>query len=48
MFWWAIGYFGGIDEVPHLWLNLMGCVVVMGIAMLLQLDLKGGSEVKSA
>jgi hypothetical protein len=25
-----------MDKVPYLWLNLIGCVLVMGIAVLLQ------------
>jgi SSS family transporter len=37
LFWWAIGFYGGVDEVPYLWLNLIGCALVMGIAVLLQI-----------
>ena len=29
-------YFWYIDLMPYLWLNLVGCVIVMGIAILLQ------------
>jgi SSS family transporter len=36
LFYWAIQYYGGMDKVPYLWLNLIGCVLVMGIAVLLQ------------
>jgi hypothetical protein len=30
-------YFWYIDLMPYLWLNLVGCALVMGIAILLQL-----------
>ena len=30
-------YFWYIDLMPYLWLNLVGCAIVMGIAILLQI-----------
>ena len=39
LFYWSVQYFGGVDEVPYLWLNLIGCVLVMGIAVVLQLTI---------
>ncbi len=35
--WW-------IDLMPYLWLNLAGCVLVMGIAALLQATMRNGKE----
>ncbi len=34
-------YFWWIDLMPYLWLNLVGCALVMGIAMLLQVVIPG-------
>lgn len=39
-----IVYFWYIDLMPYLWLNLVGCAVVMGIAILLQLLLPGKKD----
>jgi Na+/proline symporter len=33
-------YVWHVDWLPYLWLNLLGCAIVMGIAMLLQLFMK--------
>lgn len=35
-------YFWYIDLMPYLWLNLAGCAIVMGLALLLQLFLGNG------
>lgn len=37
LFYLAIDYYGGIDKIPYLWLNLIGCFLVIGIAMILQI-----------
>ncbi len=43
----VIIYFWKIDLMPYLWLNLVGCALVMGIAVLLQVVLGGkGKEEK--
>ena len=37
-------YFWWIDLMPYLWLNLVGCALVMGIAVLLQVVIPGKGE----
>lgn len=37
-------YFWYIDLMPYLWLNLVGCALVMGIAILLQVLLPKGDN----
>ncbi|MBT0608892.1 sodium:solute symporter [Aequorivita echinoideorum] len=46
LFYFAIKHYGGIDKVPYLWLNLIGSILVIAIALLLQVVMGKNDEEK--